>query len=195
MAVLAHGFGLSYLGELYFQNCTGSSTEHLLRPPHLQWKASLPTTKPFGVFFMKCAFTKNFCQTSWHFWSKFQAPLEPSSYSMYQTLSFTTKAKDPGVRLIIFFLFKNCELWSDVNIQFNVFSFGIFKGLSRCHIVLEDITKTKKCLPLSSDRTLSGLPLGHFKVFLATLAQFHAAGIAWWHNQQLLHQSATLGNK
>jgi len=67
------------------------------------------------------------------------------------------------------------------------------RGLSRCHIVLEDITKTKKCLPLSCDRTLSGLPLGHFKVFLATLAQFHAAGIAWWHNQQLLHQSATLG--
>ena len=80
-----------------------------------------------------------------------------------------------------------------MNIQFNVFLFGIFTGLSRCHIVLEDITKTKKCLPLSSDRTLSGLPLGHFKVFLATLAQFHAAGIAWWHNQQLLHQSATLG--
>ncbi len=49
----------------------------------------------------------------------------------------------------------------------------------RCHLVIEDLTETKRCSPLKTCRILSGLKLGQFKVLLGTLAQFHAVGIAY----------------
>ena len=52
-------------------------------------------------------------------------------------------------------------------------------GFVRCHLVLENITLTKKCTPIKPERGVSGLTVGQFKVFLATLAQFHAVGVAW----------------
>lgn len=49
----------------------------------------------------------------------------------------------------------------------------------RCHLVTEDVSKTKRCVPLKNGQLISGMTLGQFKVLLGTLAQFHAVGIAW----------------
>jgi hypothetical protein len=51
--------------------------------------------------------------------------------------------------------------------------------VTRCHLVTEDVSETKRCTPLKLGRIIRGLSLGQFKVLLGTLAQFHAVGIAW----------------
>lgn len=53
------------------------------------------------------------------------------------------------------------------------------RGLGSCYVVLEDVSKTKNCRNITESQKQDGLNLGQFKVFLGTLAQFHAAGIAW----------------
>lgn len=49
----------------------------------------------------------------------------------------------------------------------------------RHHLVVEDVEITKKCRPLSPSLVKAGLDLTHLHVVLATLAQFHAASLAW----------------
>ena len=49
----------------------------------------------------------------------------------------------------------------------------------RCHLVVEDVSRTKRCSPLGNGRAERGMNLAQFKVFLGTLAQFHAVGIGW----------------
>ena len=51
--------------------------------------------------------------------------------------------------------------------------------VTRCHLVLEDVTQTKHCVPIDLAQLSGGLTVGQFRVFLGTLAQFHAVGIAW----------------
>ena len=46
-------------------------------------------------------------------------------------------------------------------------------------LAIEDVTKTKRCSPIEFSQMLRGLNLGSFRVFLGTLAQFHAVGLAW----------------
>eukprot|EP00090_Calanus_glacialis_P001330 TRINITY_DN10935_c0_g1_i2.p1 TRINITY_DN10935_c0_g1~~TRINITY_DN10935_c0_g1_i2.p1 ORF type:complete len:452 (-),score=118.69 TRINITY_DN10935_c0_g1_i2:78-1433(-) len=49
----------------------------------------------------------------------------------------------------------------------------------RFHLVVENIFITKKCRQLSPSFLQAGLDLTHLNVALATLAQFHAASLAW----------------
>ena len=46
-------------------------------------------------------------------------------------------------------------------------------------LIIEDVTKTKRCSPIEFSQMLRGLNVGSFRVFLGTLAQFHAVGLAW----------------
>uniref|UniRef100_A0A0K2TDG9 Uncharacterized protein n=1 Tax=Lepeophtheirus salmonis TaxID=72036 RepID=A0A0K2TDG9_LEPSM len=46
-------------------------------------------------------------------------------------------------------------------------------------LVLEDLTKTKSCMRIKAIEVIAGLNLSQFKLFLGTLAQFHAVGFAW----------------
>ncbi len=52
-------------------------------------------------------------------------------------------------------------------------------GLSRCLLVLDDVTYSKRCSPPDFAALESGLRLRETRVLLATLAQFHAVGLAW----------------
>jgi len=53
------------------------------------------------------------------------------------------------------------------------------KNGRRSYLVLEDISKTKKCNQLSQLHLQTGLGLSELNTVLATLAQFHAAVFAW----------------
>ena len=46
-------------------------------------------------------------------------------------------------------------------------------------LAIEDVTHTKRCSPVEFSQMLRGLNLGSFRVFLGSLAQFHAVGLAW----------------
>ena len=46
-------------------------------------------------------------------------------------------------------------------------------------LIVEDVTKTKHCSPIEFPQMLRGLSVGSFRVFLGTLAQLHAVGLAW----------------
>jgi hypothetical protein len=51
--------------------------------------------------------------------------------------------------------------------------------VTRCHLVIEDVTKTKHCSLIEMPQMEGGLSIAQFRVFLGTLAQFHAVGLAW----------------
>lgn len=76
---------------------------------------------------------------------------------------------------------KNVRARYLLNIPDYVFQERRYEGgrVTRCHLVLEDISQTKRCSPIENLQWQQGLTMGQFKVFLGTLAQFHAVGVAW----------------
>jgi len=55
----------------------------------------------------------------------------------------------------------------------------LFGSLHKQYLVLEDISKTKKCNPSPPYFIQAGMDLTHLNLIISTLAQYHAVSLAW----------------
>eukprot|EP00096_Caligus_rogercresseyi_P010719 TRINITY_DN3999_c0_g2_i1.p1 TRINITY_DN3999_c0_g2~~TRINITY_DN3999_c0_g2_i1.p1 ORF type:complete len:424 (-),score=95.11 TRINITY_DN3999_c0_g2_i1:646-1917(-) len=80
-------------------------------------------------------------------------------------------------------IYKYLSCRSNLRVRYllNVPEMILCEEIAQCKkaLVLEDLTKTKSCRSIQDSEVACGLDLTEFKLFLGTLAQFHAVGFAW----------------